>query len=92
VKVRDGQTIIIAGLIEETEQRERTGLPCLTNLPGLQYLFGYKSERTEKRELVILITPTVLTGKRIEEIKSEDLRRLDALDQQTGIPIDYFKP
>jgi MSHA biogenesis protein MshL len=92
VKVRDGQTIIIAGLIEETDQRARTGLPCLTNLPGLQYLFGYRSEQSEKTELVILITPTVLTGKRIEEIKSEDLRRLDALDQQSGIPIDYLKP
>ena len=92
VKVRDGQTIIIAGLIEETEQRERVGLPCVGNLPGLQYLFGHRQERTEKRELVILITPTVLTGKRIEEIKSEDLRRLDALDQQTGIPVDYLKP
>ena len=92
VKVRDGQTIIIAGLIQETDQRERIGLPCLTNLPTLQYLFGYRTEKTEKTELVILITPTVLTGKRIEEIKSEDLRRLDALDQQTGIPIDYFKP
>ena len=92
VKVRDGQTIIIAGLIQESDQRERIGLPCLTNLPTLQYLFGYRTEKTEKTELVILITPTVLTGKRIEEIKSEDLRRLDALDQQTGIPIDYFKP
>ena len=92
VRVRDGQTIIIAGLIEETDQRQRVGLPCLTNLPTLQYLFGYRQEKTEKTELVILITPTVLTGKRIEEIKSEDLRRLDALDQQTGIPVDYFKP
>ena len=92
VKVRDGQTIIIAGLIEETEQRQRVGLPCLGNLPGLQYLFGHRQEKTDKRELVILITPTVLTGKRIEEIKSEDLRRLDALDQQTGLPVDYLKP
>jgi len=58
----------------------------------LQYLFGHRQEKTEKTELVIMITPTVLTGKRIEEIKSEDLRRLDALDQQTGIPVDYFKP
>ena len=92
VKVRDGQTIIIAGLIQEQVQKERIGLPCLTNVPGLQYLFGYRQEKTERTELVILITPTVLTGKRIEEIKSEDLRSLDALDQQTGIPIDYLNP
>ncbi len=92
VKVRDGQTIIIAGLIEEAERKERIGLPCLTNLPVLSYLFGYRREETEKRELVILITPTVLTGKRIEEIKAEDLRRIDLLEQQDRIPIDYLNP
>ena len=92
VRVRDGQTIIIAGLIEETEQRQRVGLPCLGNLPGLQYLFGHRQEKTDKRELVILITPTVLTGKRIEEIKAEDLRRIDLLEQQDRLPIDYLNP
>lgn len=92
VKVRDGQTIIIAGLLQESEQTERIGLPCLTNLPALNYLFGYRKEQSEKTELVILITPTVLTGKRIEEIKSEDLRRIDLLDQQDHMPIDYLNP
>jgi type II secretory pathway component GspD/PulD (secretin) len=92
VKVRDGQTIIIAGLIQETDTKERTGLPCLTNLPIFGYLFGYRQETAEKTELVILITPTVLTGKRIEEIKAEDLRRLDQLEQQDRIPIDYLNP
>jgi MSHA biogenesis protein MshL len=92
VKVRDGQTIIIAGLIQESDTTERTGLPCLTNLPVLSYFFGYREERSEKTELVILITPTVLTGKRIEEIKAEDLRRIDLLEQQDRMPIDYLNP
>jgi MSHA biogenesis protein MshL len=92
VKVRDGQTIIIAGLIQESDTTDRTGLPCLTNLPVLSYFFGYREERSEKTELVILITPTVLTGKRIEEIKAEDLRRIDLLEQQDRLPIDYLKP
>jgi MSHA biogenesis protein MshL len=92
VKVRDGQTIIIAGLIQETDTTERTGLPCLTNLPIFGYLFGYRQESTEKTELVILITPTVLTGKRIEELKAEDLRRIDLLEQQDRLPIDYLNP
>jgi type II secretory pathway component GspD/PulD (secretin) len=90
--VRDGQTIIIAGLIQESDTTERTGLPCLTNLPGLAYLFGYREQTSEKTELVILITPTVLTGKRIEEIKAEDLRRIDLLEQQDRLPIDYLNP
>jgi MSHA type pilus biogenesis protein MshL len=92
VKVRDGQTIIIAGLLQDQESTTRTGLPCLTNLRVLGYLFGYREESAEKTELVILITPTVLTGKRIEEIKGEELRRLDLMDQQDRIPIDYLNP
>ena len=92
VKVQDSQTIIIAGLIQEQETTTRTGLPCLTNLPVLGYLFGYREESTEKTELVILITPTVLTGKRIEEIKADDLRRIDLLEQQDRMPIDYLNP
>ena len=92
VKVRDGQTIIIAGLLQEQENTTRTGLPCLTNLPVFGYLFGYREETAEKTELVILITPTVLTGKRIEEIKAEDLGRIDLLEQQDRMPINYLNP
>jgi type II secretory pathway component GspD/PulD (secretin) len=58
----------------------------------LSYFFGYREERSEKTELVILITPTVLTGKRIEEIRAEDLRRIDLLEQQDRMPIDYLNP
>jgi MSHA type pilus biogenesis protein MshL len=92
VKVRDGQTIIIAGLIQETDSRQRTGLPCLVNLPLLRHLFGFTRDSAEKTELVILITPTVLTGKRIEEVRAEDLRRIDLLEQQEQVPIDYLNP
>jgi MSHA biogenesis protein MshL len=92
VKVRDGQTIVIAGLLQDQENSTRTGLPCLTNLPGLAYLFGYRMETAEKTELVILISPTVLSGKRIEEIKGEDLRRLDLMEQQDRMPVNYLNP
>ena len=92
VKVRDGQTIIIAGLLQDQESTTRTGLPCLTNLPVLGYLFGYRQQSAEKTELVILISPTVLTGKRIEEVKGESLRSLDLMDQQDRMPIDYLNP
>jgi MSHA biogenesis protein MshL len=92
VKVRDGQTIIIAGLLQETDNRQRVGLPCLMNIPGLTYLFGHTDVETERTELVILLTPTVLTGKRIDELTSEDIRQLELLEQQDRIPIDYKRP
>ncbi|MGD8372319.1 MAG: secretin and TonB N-terminal domain-containing protein [Syntrophobacterales bacterium] len=92
VKVRDKQTIIIAGLLQEQEQRDRVGLPCLVNIPGLTYLFGSTTLEGEKTEIVILLTPTVLTSKRIEEITSEDIRKMDLLEQQEHMSIDYLQP
>jgi type II secretory pathway component GspD/PulD (secretin) len=92
VKVRDKQTIIIAGLLQEQEQRDRVGLPCLVNIPGLTYLFGSTTLEGEKTEIVILLTPTILTAKRIEEITSEDIRKMDLMEQQEHMSIDYLQP
>jgi MSHA biogenesis protein MshL len=67
VRVRNGQTIIIAGLMQEKTQETYTGVPGLRSIPLLGGLFRYKSEAKENTELVIMITPTVQIGKKIEE-------------------------
>ena len=56
-RVRDGQTIVIAGLIRERKRNLDTGIPGLMELPLLGYLFRTTAEIKEKSELVILITP-----------------------------------
>lgn len=66
VKVKDGTTIMIAGLMKEKRTEDRTGLPGLSKIPILGALFG-KVEigpLTEPRrnELIICITPKIITG------------------------------
>ncbi len=67
VRVRNGQTIIIAGLMQEKTEETYTGVPGLRSIPLLGGLFRYKSEAKENTELVIMITPTVQVGKKVEE-------------------------
>ncbi len=67
VRVRDGQTIIIAGLMQERNDENYTGVPVLQSIPVLGGLFRYKTAIKKNTELVIMITPTVQVGKRVED-------------------------
>jgi len=57
VKAKDGQTVVIGGLITSRKERKEDGIPFLSKIPILGYLFGYKSKVSDKTELVIFITP-----------------------------------
>lgn len=56
VRARDGQIVAIGGLMRQATFDDRSGLPGLSKNP----LFGQTSKRNEKRELVILLKPTVV--------------------------------
>lgn len=62
VMVRDGATIIIAGLIEDKEDRTDKKLPILGDIPILGYLFRSVDDTKSKKEKVILLTPHIVTG------------------------------
>ncbi len=72
VKVKDGETIIIGGLIRKQLQQTVTKLPVLGDLPLLGALFRYKNKSVDKeRELLVFITPRIIkdTDTKIAEIK-----------------------
>jgi MSHA biogenesis protein MshL len=71
VRVKDGQTIIIAGLMQEKNDDTLIGVPGLRSLPLLGGLFRYKSESKKNSELVIMITPTLQVGKKIEDFTNK---------------------
>ena len=71
VRVRDGQTIIIAGLMAEKKENTSIGVPVLRSVPLLGGLFKYKSENRRNAELVIMITPTVQIGKKVEDFTTK---------------------
>jgi general secretion pathway protein D len=60
VTVQDGDTIAIAGIINETESNTSSGLPFLSRLPVVGFAFGQKSVSKTRSELIIFITPRVI--------------------------------
>jgi general secretion pathway protein D len=71
--VEDGNTVILGGLIKDEQRTVRKGVPVLASIPLLKYLFSSNSEETYKSELVILLTPRIMTGR--EEYVQEDWTR-----------------
>jgi type II secretory pathway component GspD/PulD (secretin) len=62
VVVDNGQTAVIGGLTTQVEQKTRTGLPILKDIPLLGYLFRYTRTEVSDRDLVIFVTPTIVTS------------------------------
>ncbi len=60
---KDGQTIIIGGLMKSKKTNSQSGVPFLRNIPILGYLFGGGRKEVEKTELILLITPHVITSR-----------------------------
>ena len=80
VRAEDGQTIIIAGMMKEKKAETVTKVPFLGDIPGLGALFRRTDRQKEKTELVILLTPTVLVGKKITDIPGYELKGLEKGD------------
>lgn len=60
VRVRDGVTVAIGGLMQQRQAGGDARVPLLGDVPGLGALFRRDERRTEKRELVFLLRPTVV--------------------------------
>ncbi|HPN87894.1 MAG TPA: secretin N-terminal domain-containing protein [Candidatus Omnitrophota bacterium] len=62
VMVKDGNTIVMGGLKKDNKSHSKKGFPVLMNLPVVGPLFGRTSDDFEQTEIVILITPHIVTG------------------------------
>jgi general secretion pathway protein D len=60
--VQSGQTIVIGGLIREDVSDSRSGIPILSKIPVLGYLFGNTDKTNHRKELIILLKPNVITN------------------------------
>ena len=62
VIIKDGRTIIIAGLIKETDTKNKSKVPFLGDIPFVGAAFRNISDLREKKELVIFLTPHIISG------------------------------
>jgi general secretion pathway protein D len=70
IRLRDGETGLIGGLLEQSETRSLSGALGVTSIPILGSLFGDSSRREEEREVVISLTPRIVRAPKVTE---EDL-------------------
>jgi general secretion pathway protein D len=75
VAVQSGETIVLGGLIQENNNYGRAGVPWLHELPLIGPLFGSTDTSTTNTELVILLTPRVVTGREDARLVAEEFKR-----------------
>jgi general secretion pathway protein D len=81
VAVPSGETMIMGGLILETDSRDSRGLPLLSRIPGLGGLFGEQALNKNRTELVLFVTPRVVESEFDVRSVVDDLRkRMERLD------------
>ncbi len=76
-KVRDGETLIIAGLMSDRKRNVRSGVPLLKDIPLLGYLFGATSVEKQKIELVMLLTPVIMEGANADALAKKALKDME---------------
>ncbi len=100
VEVRDGQTAVIAGLIQEKSTRSEKGVPGLSQIPLLGWLFKQQGDTQSKKNLMVFLTPQVVrTDQQMERVWAEKRKRMSRLSygiegkvQSINAPFQVFDP
>jgi len=71
ITVRDGETSVMAGSVDLTETKTLSGMPWASLVPGLRYAVSTTDKQRSASELLLLITPHVISAKRDKDAKTE---------------------
>ncbi|MDY5422052.1 type IV pilus secretin PilQ [Actinobacillus porcinus] len=83
VFAKDGETIVLGGVFHDTITKGANKVPVLGDIPVVGKLFSNESERHQKRELVIFVTPRILkNGETLEQLKQKE-----GLQKEKFLPI-----
>ena len=84
VAVRDGETLILGGLIKQTKSKVEAGVPYLRRLPGVGHLFQDQDSADRYTETVIYVTPRLNDGRSFDEGSEAAAieQRLDELEKR----------
>ncbi|OPY79702.1 MAG: Type IV pilus biogenesis and competence protein PilQ precursor [Syntrophorhabdus sp. PtaU1.Bin058] len=63
VRVKDGETVIIAGILYETKYNDEKGIPLFSSIPLFGYLFKSSTEQSKTTELIVFLTPRIIYDK-----------------------------
>ncbi|WP_370870830.1 type II secretion system secretin GspD [Bradyrhizobium sp.] len=74
ISVNSGQTVLLAGLINETESTQRQGIPLLDSIPGIGDAFSHQNKTRARTELILFIRPTVIKDALDAHVIAEEMR------------------
>ena len=74
IAVVSGQTVLLAGLISETENRQRQGIPLLDQIPGVGDAFSHQTNTRARTELILFIRPTLVKDPIDAHVIAEEMR------------------
>ncbi len=85
--VKDGQTIIIGGLVRNSSGKDVIGFPVLMDLPVIGSFFKQTTLSSDKKEVIVLITPHIVNERYLSEMKDKvgdmEKQRNDQTPQMT---------
>ncbi|OGE23986.1 MAG: type II secretion system protein GspD [Candidatus Dadabacteria bacterium RIFCSPHIGHO2_12_FULL_53_21] len=84
VVVKNGQTIVIGGLVQDRESVIQNRVPVLGNIPVLGNLFKFKQRESQKINLMILLTPRIVENEQDMQRILEERQRRNMLLQERG--------
>ena len=82
VVVNDGESVVIGGLISETTSDGVTGVPFLSDIPFLGWLFKQKSDKVRKINLLVFLTPHIVRS--AEDLEQQTIRKRVELEASFG--------
>ena len=72
--VQDGHTLVIGGILTERKEQTRAGIPFLSKIPILGYLFGTTTDSVRKKELIVMVTPHVVANHEEADALTEEYK------------------
>jgi general secretion pathway protein D len=85
VVLLNNQTLVLGGLIQDKRTITERGVPFLSKIPVIGYLFGFKENALDKSELILLITPRVVgTPVDAQRITDQMRRSTPELNEAVG--------
>ena len=74
IAVASGQTVLLAGLISETDSKQRQGVPLLDSIPGVGDAFSHQTSSRARTELILFIRPTLMRDSVDAHVIAEEMR------------------
>ncbi|WGL15422.1 pilus assembly protein N-terminal domain-containing protein [Microbulbifer bruguierae] len=88
VQLKHNQTVAISGLFATADSQANSGISYLSQMPVLKYLFGVEDSDIEDRQVVVLLTPKIITPGDNEDVFLSDFAREMITEYEAKLTVD----